>query len=207
MYHARPGQHITVAFYLAGSTVKRVSVTGATLVEQGSDPTGHVYVVTASPFDERLTITLEYDVPTVGSSGGTVSSGLGKWVEVPPGFFSETVGVHLVDYPTVHTPWHENIGIFYELFASSTDTGEPVHPTPGMSYTVSLTYGDADVPPGVDEADLGLFHWDGDAWVEEPTSTVYPDTNTIVATPDHFSLWGVLARRQGVYLPLALRGY
>lgn len=60
------------------------------------------------------------------------------------------------------------------------------------------------MPPGVDESQLGLFFWTGDGWALEPTGSVDPDTDTLVATPDHFSLWAVLAKRQ-VHLLAVLR--
>ena len=56
------------------------------------------------------------------------------------------------------------------------------------------------------EDTLGLYYWDGFSWVLEPTSLVDLDTNTLTATPDHFSVWAVLGEPfQFRFLPLMHR--
>ena len=78
------------------------------------------------------------------------------------------------------------------------------------TYTVVVTYTDDEVL-GVDEETLGLYTWDGAEWVLEPTSMVSAGTNTITATPGHFSFWAVLSGEKVqdqyfIYLPLVVRG-
>jgi len=60
VYRAMPGQPVTVAIYPGDGSIERVSTTGATLTGARFDPSGQVYLITVSPLEERLTITLEY---------------------------------------------------------------------------------------------------------------------------------------------------
>jgi hypothetical protein len=52
------------------------------------------------------------------------------------------------------------------------------------------------------EETLALYAWDGDEWVQEPTSAVDMANNVVTAAPDHFSVWAVLGQTNRVYLPL-----
>ena len=61
VYRASPGRPVTLAIYPGGWSIAGVSVSGATLSGAQFDPSGQVYLVTVSPLDERLTITLEYE--------------------------------------------------------------------------------------------------------------------------------------------------
>jgi hypothetical protein len=50
---------------------------------------------------------------------------------------------------------------------------------------------------------LGLYWWDGLRWVKEPTNRVNLVANTVTATPEHTSLWAVLAqRKQQIFIPV-----
>ena len=55
------------------------------------------------------------------------------------------------------------------------------------------------------ENSLAFYYWGSDRWVREPTSTVNVDTNTVTATPNHFSSWTVLGQIGRVYLPTIKR--
>jgi len=58
----------------------------------------------------------------------------------------------------------------------------------------------------MDEANLALYYYDGLQWMKEPSSAVDTVANTITATPDHFSLWGILAPgNYEIYRPVVLR--
>lgn len=62
--------------------------------------------------------------------------------------------------------------------------------------------------PGIDENTLGLYYRDGVRWVREPSSAVDTAANVVSASPQHASLWALLAERQGVrelYLPMLSR--
>lgn len=92
-------------------------------------------------------------------------------------------------------------GRFFDITAVYSSTGQPAQPT--QPYTITIAYVVSDL---VIEDTLALYTWDGDQWVKDPSSVVDIQTNTLVATPSHFSLWAVLGEaRRAVYLPLVCR--
>jgi hypothetical protein len=101
------------------------------------------------------------------------------------------------------------VGLFYDLAAFYQSSGQPAQPQPGQPYTITVTYRQEDVPPGMDEAGLALYWWDGLVWLQEPTSQVDVAGNTITAMPGHFSLWAALAEPadspQQIFLPVILK--
>lgn len=97
----------------------------------------------------------------------------------------------------------KSIGLFYDLTANQKIL-------PGQTYTVIVNYSQTlPLPVGVTEANLGLYWYDGQQWVKEPTSLVDEPANTITATPSQFNSWAVLAEPpvldQQIYLPLIVR--
>jgi hypothetical protein len=81
-------------------------------------------------------------------------------------------------------------------------TNQAAQPAPGESYTVTIEYGEDELGQ-VDEATLGLYYWDGENWILEPSSKVDIGANTITSTPDHFSIWAVWGEEWWrVYLPM-----
>jgi hypothetical protein len=207
LYRAERDRPVELAFYLAGATVDRVSVVGAVAAHGHVDPSGEAYVVTVFPYNERATVTLEYEVPSIPVSGGTLELGSGRIITVPSGAFTEAVGIHFLELPGMDTAERPNVDVFYELYASDPDTGETAELQPGQRYRITVTYDDGDVPDGVDEGELGLYYWDGESWVPEPTSTVNPGTNVVTAEPSHFSLWAILGKVRSQFLPSVLHKY
>jgi hypothetical protein len=61
VYRTMPGQLVTVAICPGSWSIRSVSTISATLAGARFDPSGQVYLVTAYPLEERLTITLEYE--------------------------------------------------------------------------------------------------------------------------------------------------
>jgi sugar lactone lactonase YvrE len=59
----------------------------------------------------------------------------------------------------------------------------------GKTYDLSIVI-DPSGLIGVPENTLGLYSWNGTAWVQE-ASTIDPGTHTLTAHPNHFSLWSV----------------
>ncbi len=56
------------------------------------------------------------------------------------------------------------------------------------------------------EKSLGLYYWNGDNWVNEPSAVVDPVQNKITATPDHLAYWAVLGEPyKFIYTPLVSR--
>jgi photosystem II stability/assembly factor-like uncharacterized protein len=147
---------------------------------------------------------------SVPSSGGSVTPAPGVTITVPGGAFTDTVVLNFVPHPITNTGSLQHVGFFYELDCTYLSSGELASLQPGQRYTITVTYEQADVPPGVNEADLALYYViyyvrDRPVWKKEPTSVVDTVANTIIATPDHFSLWGLLESKYFTYLPLAVR--
>ena len=87
----------------------------------------------------------------------------------------------------------------FDITATSSTTGQPIQPS--KPYTITVHYTDAEKGPAI-ESTLALYFWDGSRWVKEPSSSVDAATNTITATPDHFSIWAALGETRRAFLPL-----
>ncbi|MFC2029729.1 FG-GAP-like repeat-containing protein [Chloroflexota bacterium] len=148
---------------------------------------------------------------TLPPSGGSLSPAPGVTITVPSGAFTDTVVINFVPHPITSTGSLKNVGFFFDLNAAYLSSGEQATLQPGKRYTITVTYDQADVPPGVNEADLALFYHTGSdysgrpLWKKEPTSVVDTVANTITATPDHFSLWAALEGGYQVNLPVVVR--
>ena len=152
-----------------------------------------------------LKFTFNQHVATVSASGGTLDAyGLAHF-DFPAGAFSDDVVISMTVTQPQTTPVN-GIGIYYDITANYEASGGEATLEAGQTYTVSIQYDEAAVPAGTDEADLALFYWDGNTWQREPTSTVNTATNTITATPNHFSLWAALSEQEySVYIPIVIR--
>jgi hypothetical protein len=143
---------------------------------------------------------------TLPASGGSVAPEPGVTITAPAGAFTDTVVMNFRTHPITSTGSLQNVGFFYELASTYLSSGELASLQPGQRYTITVTYDQDDIPPGVNEADLALYYLDlFGQWIQEPTSVVNTVANTITATPNHFSLWGVLESKYVVYLPLVVR--
>ena len=83
-----------------------------------------------------------------------------------------------------------NIGHNFQVFVRAPLTDRPIESLTDETYTVTLTYTDSEVGT-LNENSLSFYSYNGTGWVKEPTTVLNPDTNTISATPSHFSLWAV----------------
>ena len=97
-----------------------------------------------------------------------------------------------------------DIGHNFELSAIINGTGQPAQPA--QPYTIVIQYIDAENNPVVMENTLALYFWNGSEWEKEPTSVVDTASNTVTASPSHFSEWAVLGESRTVFLPLILKG-
>lgn len=140
---------------------------------------------------------------------GTVELTPGVTITIAPGTFSDTVVFIYHPIDPMPTAPLKHVNLFYEIEAIYVSSGLPAQPEPGQRYTISLTYQPQNIPPEIDEADLALYTWNGSQWLKEPTSTVDPTTDTVTASPSHFSQWAVLApvadNKQRIFLPLVLK--
>jgi peptide/nickel transport system substrate-binding protein len=150
--------------------------------------------------------------------GGTVASNDGRTtVAMASGVVSDTVNLTYTPWVVsdtvnlTYTPWVvakksglADIGHAFELTAVYSDTGGEAQPTPGRTYTVTVTYADVEAETAKEET-LALYWWDGSQWMKEPSSTVETTSNVVTAHPERFALWAVLGENRlddFIYLPL-----
>ncbi len=143
---------------------------------------------------------------TVPTSGSMLTSAPDRTTYIfPAGTFSVPV-IITHTFLLAGTPGSGNLtGIrhAFELHAVYSDTGQPAQPLPGRTYTVTITYSEAEKGAAIEET-LALYSWDGNRWVEETTSRVDTANNKVTATPGHMSLWAVLGETRRLYLPVIL---
>jgi hypothetical protein len=147
-------------------------------------------IVVVAPVTETRRIT---------TSNGTV-------IEFPAGTFNQTVAITMTPLSNAEVPKAGSfklLGMAFDLHAIAVETGLPVQPLAGMSYTVSVPY-DETALGGLDESSLRLYHWNGREWVVEPMSYVDTVRNVVYARINHFSIWSVGAGYP-IYVPLAIR--
>lgn len=174
--------------------------------------------VAAKPYLERTypvggwadiaTWRFTWSAGTIGVGGGEVVSYDGSTtVTLPAGAISETIVITLT--PAYGMPPEANltgIGHTFDLSAVYSSTGEPAQLLPGQTYTLTVHYADAEVPPAREDT-LALYTWDGGGWVKDPSSVVDTLANVVATTPDHFSLWAVLGETNRVYLPIVYKDH
>jgi hypothetical protein len=73
------------------------------------------------------------------------------------------------------------------------------------AYTLTLYYTDEDCGPALEHT-LGLYWWDGSAWLPEPSCQLYPEEDRLAASLDHMTLFAVMGQTRRCYLPFVLRG-
>ncbi len=143
---------------------------------------------------------------TLPTSGGTISPAENVTVTFPGGAISDTIVLQFELQPDMSVPGMSDIGVFYELGPTYQTSGLPANLVSGRTYTITVSYLEENIPPGVDESSLALYYWDGSAWIKEPTSLVNVIANTITATPNHFSQWAILTPDTlYLYLPVVRR--
>jgi len=145
-------------------------------------------------------------IATIPTGGGSVTSVVGDTtVTFPAGAFAQTVVITYTAQPPSSTGGLLSIGHFFDVTAVYSDTSQPASLQSGQTYTITVRYQEGKLG-GVPEGSLGIYHWNGSAWVRDPTSVVDAVNNTVIATPDHLSLFAALGERR-VYLPLVLKNY
>jgi len=142
------------------------------------------------------------------TSGGIMDSSFhSSCLTFPSGAYTNTV---ILTYTPRYQgnmpsqPGLTGIGVYYELSAWDDEHGLFLSPT--IPYQFELNYDEADLS-GMDENDLGLYYWNGSAWVKEPSSSVDPDTNILTAETMHVSLVAVMVGddQNRLFLPALLR--
>ena len=156
--------------------------------------------------NEHLKYAWRGRVDTISTTGSAFAAYGTAQFTFPTGAVTDTV---VITYTVLQSSGSRpHVGVFFNITAAYSSTGQPAQIAPGYIYTVVIHYNEADIPAGVNESNLALYYWDSSAWMEEPTSMVDTVANTITATPNHFSVWAALAQTDYfVYLPVVLRSY
>ena len=160
-----------------------------------------IYKIGATVYTDTIIspVSISSEIPI---EGGELTSPLGNiTITFPPDTFTETVTVTTTIRPQGDFVGQGELPDFahmYELAAVNSASGLPTEPT--NPYTVTIQSGESG-EAGVFGDLLALHYWDGNQWVMEPTSSVLPETDTLIATPSHFSLWGVQVDLRRIFLP------
>lgn len=154
----------------------------------------------------------------IGVEGGVFTPTTNITVTFPSGAFSEPV---TVTYTTVNPVAHTltDIGVFYELTAVSTTTGQPAQLEPGETFTTLVQYDEANLPAGVSEDSLRLYYQTAAGAVQRPnavsatwepasSSVVDTESNEITAVDNHLGTWAVFgsnATGYELFLPAVIK--
>jgi len=163
------------------------------------------------PYQGLLTEESQFEVvpqctsAVIPPEGGTLYSAWDDTLyEFAPDSFIDTVTItHTVRYVDI-PPFAPLVDIehFYDLVTVYSDTGLPAQPS--LPYTITIGFTDKQIGPAIEDS-LGLYNWDGAQWVLEPTGLVDPVNNQVIATPNHFSIWGIQGETNRVFLAFVNR--
>jgi hypothetical protein len=129
-------------------------------------------------------------VPTTGVNEVKLGPG-GAMFTAPANTFNVAVTVRYSQTGPVNTGAWRHVGVFYSIEAMD-GSGKVVTPT--GKYTIKVPYSAAGLPSSIDESKLALYYKDGSGkWVMEASSTVDTANHMVMATPNHFSEWTILA--------------
>lgn len=173
------------------------------------DPSGDVLGVTivgnnayvAADTDGLIILRLIIDEVTgfIPITGGNLSSTDGNTNFIfPTGAFTQTV-----DVTYRQLLYDENVGNLvgightFDISAVYSDTGGTAYLAPNQTYTFTLDYSNADIDLLV-ESTLALYYWNSDTWLKEETSSVDTESNILIATPDHMSLWAIFGQARDI---------
>ncbi|OGO41451.1 MAG: hypothetical protein A2W36_01765 [Chloroflexi bacterium RBG_16_58_14] len=154
----------------------------------------HITGFVLDPTDGTFWIVEELGTGVQGNvppSGGVLNSPEDETTyEFPAGTFTDTVVItHTPLSPVVLPSFGGLAGAGHFFSIEATLDGQPVQPIQPYSMTIGYTDGELGI---IIEDTLGLYYWDGQAWVLEPSTKVDPLSNTVQAAPDHFSYWALL---------------
>lgn len=132
----------------------------------------------------------------IGPEGGVATSSDGKAkVTVPAGALTQTTEVTVSLASNTGSGY---IGSAYDFGPDGTTFQQPV--------TITLSYDDAAVSSGTNEADLRLGTLVNNVWQEVAGSTVDTGSNTVTGATMHFSVYGSIAVTSSSGVPAAPAG-
>jgi hypothetical protein len=170
------------------------------------DVAGDIVYVAAGEAGLRMARFVPRTIAWIPSSGGELRATVGRVTyQFPAGAFAETAVVkHRLqianDLPPA--PGHFRIGPAFEITASYSATGQLAQPALPISITVQYT----DFERGAAAANTpALYHWDGSAWLKEPSSQLDQAARTVTANSTQLGLWALLGDARRAALPILRR--
>jgi branched-chain amino acid transport system substrate-binding protein len=141
-------------------------------------------------------------------SGGMVTSYDGATViQIPTGAVDQPV---LINYRQAYgTPPRSSLARVGDVFAVTavySATGQPAQLVPGRTYTMTVSYTQAELGPAA-EGTLALYHWNGSQWERAASSLVDPANNIVRGTPVDFGRWAVFGETKVAYLPVLMKSH
>lgn len=172
--------------------------------DMAADLQGHVWFMAWNGVSEFFDPWQPTQVTVGPSSGGSLTSADGSTAVILPAgaVTTDTVVTYTPTQPAA-TAGLVGIAHFFDLTAVISGTTTPVT-TFQLPYTITVDYTDAEKGAAI-ESTLGLYWWNGNQWLQEPTNRLDAANNRLTATPDHMTLFAVLGETTRVYLPLLLR--
>jgi hypothetical protein len=179
--------------------------------------TGPVRVLDADDYAAQIVAPIAAQLPLhypnhyIDVSGAQLDLDADVSLVFDSGAVSETVALEYVPLPDLDGAGLPAVGPFFGLEARYLSNGEPAQLQPGQTYSMGVKYQAQGFPAGVDEDDIALYSWPVtvDAlpgatpqWILESSHSDV-EGDTIHATPNHFSVWGLLGKDK-VYLPVVL---
>jgi len=202
----------TAITYLQGGTPSSTTTYNNGTINVPSKPSAVVTVdknnVKSALIDSGYYQLSDFTWPVISSvitstGGGLTSTFDSTTYLFPSGAFTDTVLItHTVIFSSTSSSSLEGIGHSFDITGVYSGTGQAAQPT--EPYTITVQYTD-EQKGAVNESTFAFYYWDGSQWVKEPTSTVNVDSNTVTATPSHFSAWIVMGEIRRVYLPIIKR--
>jgi hypothetical protein len=213
------GTDLVYATFLGGSDEEEgrgIVVDGAGSAYVTGNTSSSDFPTTAGAFDtsyngngDAFVANLTFQVVgTVTPSGGSLASPADRTTYTfAAGTFTDTVTITHIPLPFSNVPSAGNlvdIGRAFSVTAVYSDTGQPAQLT--QPYTITVQYTEAEKGPSIENT-LALYCWDSSQWAKELSSGVDTISNTVTATPDHFSPWAVLGETLRTFLPIILKSY
>ena len=169
-----------------------------------ADQHNHVWFIGGAGVSEFYDPWQPMQATITPAGGGTLISADGSTaVQFPPGAVGQDTIVTYTPMPPSPTGQLVDIGHFFDLSAAPIGFAAPAIDL-YEPCTVTVEYADQELGTAI-EATLGLYWWDGDAWLLEPSSSVELAQNRVTASLDHISLFAVLGLTNRLYLPLVMR--
>jgi hypothetical protein len=143
------------------------------------------------------------DTVTPAEGGAIFSSDGSTSLIFPPGAVTATMTITYTPMTASQVPSTGDLAGFRIFDLTAVESGDTnLANFPSTYYTITVDYSGAVV---AEDAQLGLYHWSGSAWIKEPTSIADYEQDLVTANPNHFSYFAILGKSYSIYLPIMLK--